>query len=463
MRDGVSLVPLLAGGGQEGGARAGTENLPGVAAMAAVLRCLDQGDASFQDAETLAAYRDRLVASLKTAFPLIVFNTPFEQAVPTTINFSVKGFASKEILDLFDAAGIRVSSGSACGSALVASYVLQAMGLPKWRSEGAVRVSFGPVTREDEIVAACHRIEQAGEALCESCLPVASRLGAASGLPIDGLIQLKNGSLCSWALVDAESKACIVIDPCEALADRIESLIRCQQSRVLAVLDTHQHLDHDSCRTRLLKILGDHPVPTSHSTDVLGWPVASDGVAILDDDSKAEYLRWSSREVIVRTRLPGHTTDGQAFLVGALDRDGRLRRADVRFAFTGDTLLLGGLGRTDLDNSSVDDLYRSLQRLPRVVSGKTVICPTHDYTNGFATTIDAERRGNDFLRRVWDPIAPLSLEQFRQTKANIDAEITQDADREWTCGLIQPYLDHEAALVIRARTRSNSLRVIRTR
>ena len=162
VREAAPLVPLIAGGGQEGGARGGTDNLPGVAAIGAVLGCLEQQDrVVFRDHESLLQFRDRLVSSLRKAFPKVVFNTPFETAVPTTINFSVPGFTSKEILDLFDAAGIRVSSGSACGSALQGSYVLEAMGLPKWRSEGAIRVSFGCATSEHEIASACRRIEEA--------------------------------------------------------------------------------------------------------------------------------------------------------------------------------------------------------------------------------------------------------------------------------------------------------------
>ncbi len=169
VRDGVPLYPLLAGGGQEGGARGGTENLPGVAAMGAVLRTLQDTDGTtFRSHQVLSDFRDRLVASLRRAFPKIVFNTPFETAVPTTINFAVQGLASKELLDLFDAAGIRVSSGSACGSAIQGSFVLEEMGLEKWRSEGAIRVSFGPATTMHEIDQACTRIEEAGRGACRT-------------------------------------------------------------------------------------------------------------------------------------------------------------------------------------------------------------------------------------------------------------------------------------------------------
>jgi len=104
VRENAPLIPLLAGGGQEQGARGGTENLPGVAALAAIMRKLAESETfTFGDEAVLIGYRERIVASLRKAFPLIVFNAPFENSVPTTINFAVKGFPSKEILDLFDA------------------------------------------------------------------------------------------------------------------------------------------------------------------------------------------------------------------------------------------------------------------------------------------------------------------------------------------------------------------------
>ncbi len=264
VRENAPLVPLLAGGGQEHGARGGTENLPGVAAIAAVMKQLaESATYTFCDPVKLVGYRDRIAECLQRAFPTIVFNTPFEVSVPTTINFAVKGFPSKELLDLFDAAGIRVSSGSACGSAVEGSYVLEAMGLPRWQSDGAIRLSFGPLTRDSEIDAACQRIEQVGKALCDSCLVVSSDLNSTSSQELDGLIQLKYGSMCTWILMDASSKRCIVIDPFEELAERVESLVRCQKSQLVAILDTHAHVDHDSCRTQLLQILRHHAIEVS--------------------------------------------------------------------------------------------------------------------------------------------------------------------------------------------------------
>ncbi len=440
VRENTPMVPMMAGGGQESGARGGTENLPGVAAIATVLQLLNESpSATFAPHETLEGYRDQLVASLKEALPTIVFNTPFEHAVPTTINFAVRGFSNKELLDLFDAAGIRVSSGSACGSDAVSSYVLDAMGLELWRSEGAIRMSFGPLNTESEIHAACQRILSVGMALCDACVMV-SETPRADSRPLDGLVQLKRGSMCTWLLMDSKSKRCIIIDPFEELAERIETLVLCQQSNVVAILDTHNHVDHDSPRKMLLQVLGDHVLPVADGEDLLGWPDQADGTVTVGNgelEELAEYVRLAGTEIMARIQLPGHTVISCAYLVGT-PVDGKLSGEHVRFAFTGDTILMGGIGRTDFESSTIKGMFDSLNRLPKIIcADSTVICPTHDYNNEFTTTLAAELQTNEFLASVLDPVVPMRREDFIAAKPGIDVGITDETNSELVCGLIK--------------------------
>jgi rhodanese-related sulfurtransferase len=155
----------MIGGGQENGLRAGTENIPGIAALGAVLAELEAGT-SFRSRAELEDLRRRLVASLKRAFPDVVFNTPLDMSLPTTLNITVPGLTSGRLLDTFDAADIRVSAGSACSAAKAQpSYVLEAMGFPAWRSSNAVRISLGAATDDATVDAACRRIEECGEVL----------------------------------------------------------------------------------------------------------------------------------------------------------------------------------------------------------------------------------------------------------------------------------------------------------
>ena len=435
VRDGAALTPLLAGGGQEGGARGGTENLPGVAAIGAVLEELDRKHLGlFKGTDELVRYRDRLIASLQQAFPKIVFNTPFELSVPTTINFAVSGFSSKEVLDLFDAAGIRVSSGSACGSAIQGSYVLEAMGLPKWRSDGAVRLSFGPATEPMDIDAACLRIEEAGRALAESCLGAPTPTLPGRDIKLDGLVQLKMGSNCSWILADAKSQQAVVIDPFAELLDRIETLIRCQDFQVVAVLDTHRHVDHQSPREELVATFVDRMVDQG-PTDILGWPTECATQVALGDASSAPSLSVGSM-VLARTELPGHTVDGTAILAGT-PRDGQMHPTDVRFAFTGDTLLIGGIGRTDFESSCARSMLLSLRKLDRILGATTIVCPTHDYSTGFVTTLASERQQNDFLGKILDPVQLLSEDAYLEEKRRVDSEIADETNCELVCGRIE--------------------------
>ena len=246
VREGAPYTPLMCGGGQEAGQRSGTENMAGIAALGAVLGALEEGTRFCSHAQ-MRGYRDRLVAALRQAFPGLVFNAPLEHALPTTLNFSVPGLGSKELLDLFDAAGVRVSAGSACSAAKAApSYVLDAMGVPPARSASAVRLSFGPLADDAFIDAACARIVHCGRALAQA-------------RPAARLQQLEAGGASGWLLFDDEGRHCIAIDPPEALAARIAADLGTRDCRLLACFATgHGAAGADA----LCDILGARP----------GWP-----------------------------------------------------------------------------------------------------------------------------------------------------------------------------------------------
>nr|WP_315495215.1 aminotransferase class V-fold PLP-dependent enzyme [uncultured Rhodoferax sp.] len=167
VRAGSPFTPLMVGGGQEAGQRSGTENMPGIAALGAVLQALETGEGGvFRSTAFLQQARLRLADALRNAFPGLVFNMPFEGSLPTTLNFSVPGLSSKALLNLFDAASMRISAGSACSAAKAEpSFVLCAMGLPAWQAEGAARLSIGALTDDALMDEACARIARCGAAL----------------------------------------------------------------------------------------------------------------------------------------------------------------------------------------------------------------------------------------------------------------------------------------------------------
>ncbi|MDM4766502.1 aminotransferase class V-fold PLP-dependent enzyme [Pelomonas sp. SE-A7] len=235
VREGAPFTPLMAGGGQEGALRSGTENMSGIAALGAVLEALQDGK-SFRDHATLVRFRDRLADALREAFPGLVFNAPLEQALPTTLNFSVPGLASRLLLDLFDAAELRVSGGSACSAAKAQpSFVLQAMGLPDEQTASAVRLSFGPAADEAFIIEACERIRVCGETLRANCLAPG---GGNLPLPGNGISRYLLDGECCWLVADADKRQCVVIDPLAGLVERLAQQLRCQGYPVVGVLAT---------------------------------------------------------------------------------------------------------------------------------------------------------------------------------------------------------------------------------
>jgi cysteine desulfurase len=143
------LEPLLRGGGQELGRRAGTENVAGISAFGATAKAaMEVLDA---DASRLRSLKGQLEDGLKQTPGMIVFSDGVPR-LPNTTLFTVPGLRAETAVIGFDLAGIAVSSGSACSSGKVQpSHVLEAMGLGKELAQGAVRLSLGWSTSETDI------------------------------------------------------------------------------------------------------------------------------------------------------------------------------------------------------------------------------------------------------------------------------------------------------------------------
>ncbi|WP_018692180.1 aminotransferase class V-fold PLP-dependent enzyme [Algicola sagamiensis] len=427
------FTPCIAGGGQEEGRRSGTENLPGVAALGAIFRTLlDPEDTTFHPDKKLHAYRHQLAETLKQAFPTLVFNQDFQLSIPTTLNFSVKGFSSKEMIDLFDAADIRVSSGSACSSKVTRSFVLDAMGIEAWRSESAIRMSFGPASTQAEIDFACQRIQKASDALKAACPFISDRAYIEETHGVDGLIQLKYGGSCSWLLVDQHARDCVIVEPIEELSPRLEAIIRHQQLTVHAILDTHSHADHTSCAEKLSEILSDHiPTHIDLQKDHLGWPETHTEQVVLSNDISVPTLKVG-RYHLARVSTPGHTQDSQTYLVSS-QIENRWKKEDIAYAFVGDTILINALGRSNFQCSSTASMYRSLLQLRAILDDETLLCCAHDYQNEFVTNLKTEQCHNPLLQKIFQH-PPMSLEHFIVQKQRIDAQLIDQEGEEIMCG-----------------------------
>ena len=145
----TGLEPLLRGGGQELGRRAGTENVAGIAGFGAAVRAA----MATRDTESvrMEQLRNRLERGLRQSESLTLFAEEVAR-LPNTTLFTAPGLKAETAVIGFDLEGVAVSSGSACSSGKVQpSHVLQAMGFADQMAHGAVRLSLGWSTSEADI------------------------------------------------------------------------------------------------------------------------------------------------------------------------------------------------------------------------------------------------------------------------------------------------------------------------
>jgi cysteine desulfurase len=148
-RKGIRLTNLIEGGAQEQGKRAGTENVPGIAAMAEALK--EANSTMAENAEHLTMMRNRLIEGL-SQIPHSALNGDAQCRLPGNVNFCFEGIEGESLLLLLDDKGICASSGSACTSgSLDPSHVLLAIGRVHDVAHGSLRLSIGEDINEDEV------------------------------------------------------------------------------------------------------------------------------------------------------------------------------------------------------------------------------------------------------------------------------------------------------------------------
>jgi cysteine sulfinate desulfinase/cysteine desulfurase-like protein/glyoxylase-like metal-dependent hydrolase (beta-lactamase superfamily II)/rhodanese-related sulfurtransferase len=408
VRSGSPYRPFIAGGGQESGLRSGTENLPGIAALHAIFTELNKTtDSVFQSEALLWQHRQQLLDALRQVFPALVLNSQQPYIVPTTLNFSVPGFYSKDIMDLFDAAGIRVSSGSACSSKVPTSFVLDAMGLDTWRSQGAIRLSFGPAMTVEECQQACTAIRRLSRIVQQCCL-VLSDVEPLADLAIGGLTQLKHEDMCSYLLVCEQSRRAVIIDPVPALANRLANMVQGHQLNLIAVLDSHLHQDHRSARVDLMTLLSQQ----TQAVDALGWPV---------NEVQLSLGQYQLKQLAT----PGHSAESRSYLL--------YQQQQLVAAFVGDLLLPGGTGRLDLADSDPLAFCQSLTQLQRYVAADTVLLSSHDYAQRFFTSWRLACQEQPLLAELIEQQQPPSawLNQLQQQNAALAAQ------NQYSCGIVE--------------------------
>jgi cysteine desulfurase len=150
IRDGVSLAPLMLGGGQERERRSGTHNVAGIVALAVALA---ETDAERDESSArIAGLRDRLVDGLISRVEGAVETVPRDRKVAGSAHMCFEGIESESLLFLLDEAEVCASAASACASgAMEPSHVLAAMGVADDRAQGALRMTLGHTTTPADI------------------------------------------------------------------------------------------------------------------------------------------------------------------------------------------------------------------------------------------------------------------------------------------------------------------------
>ena len=158
VRQGIELDPLVHGGKQEHGLRAGTENVPGIAGLGMAAQLAIQ---RLPEMDRIRILRDRLETGIRRIVPEAKRNGPREERLPNTLNITLLGMRGESVVLTLDQKGVALSSGSACrAGSPEPSHALLAMGLSPEEAHCALRFSLGLGNTEEEIDRTLGLIEQ---------------------------------------------------------------------------------------------------------------------------------------------------------------------------------------------------------------------------------------------------------------------------------------------------------------
>jgi len=199
----------------------------------------------------------------------------------------------------------------------------------------------------------------------------------------------EESSTYTYMLVDEESREAAIVDGVDRYIERDLEFIEKQGLKLKWVLETHVHADHVTSAGEVSKRTG------ARTATPAGCDVAPASKQLVDGMS----LKLGAN-LIYAIHTPGHTAGSMCF-----------RWADA--VLTGDTLLIGGCGRTDFQSGSSDKLYDSITRKLFTLADETRVLPGHDYKGKRESTIGEERATNPRL-------AGKSADEFRTIMANLN-------------------------------------------
>ncbi len=384
----------------------GTPNVAGVVAMARSLMFLQSIGLDQIRAHEVKLTR-RIVDGLFDIGGITVYGAPEPERRLGVVSFNVDGVSGLlTAAVLSEEGGVAVRSGRFCAHLYMDR--LLAIDAAKKSSQssdavlptGAVRASVGLYNDESDVDRLLEfvrrvrdrkwvgRYRMKGDTLnaefagrCADRWMEATQegegfaLGEEIGAPrgYDFEILQPDGGCRSYLIADPESKEAAIVDPLRERVDDYLDLIQARRYKLKYTIETHTHADHLSGSSRLKDLTGAKMLMHHASPAVCVDRPLNDGDVIELGKLRIEVIA-----------TPGHTHDSVCLVLP--DR-----------VLTGDTLLIGGCGRTDLPTGDASALYHSLRRLLELPDEMAVF-PAHDYDGRRATTIGRERRQNVRLK-----------------------------------------------------------------
>jgi glyoxylase-like metal-dependent hydrolase (beta-lactamase superfamily II)/rhodanese-related sulfurtransferase len=217
----------------------------------------------------------------------------------------------------------------------------------------------------------------------------------------------------TYLLFDLQSREAVIIDPVDEQLERDLATLQEYGLKLVWTVETHAHADHITSAGRLAELAG------ARTAAPQGCGIGTAGVQLQHRDT----LKFGA-ETLQALHTPGHTAGSMSFLWR-------------HHVFTGDTLLIGGCGRTDFQSGSAQDLYRSLTQVLFALPEDTTVWPGHDYHGRSHSSIGQEKTGNarvagkseaEFVALMESLQLPRPRRIDEAVPANLSSGLRQDAD-----------------------------------
>ncbi len=151
IKKGTVINPLVIGGGQENGARAGTQNVAGIVGFGEAIRTISNPRSALTNIK-IRQLRDKLIKAVLKKIPGVRLNGSAEKRLPSNVHFCFDGVEGRDVVMLLDQKGAAISTGSACSErSQEPDHVLLALGLSAKEALGGVRITLGKYTKTEEV------------------------------------------------------------------------------------------------------------------------------------------------------------------------------------------------------------------------------------------------------------------------------------------------------------------------